>query len=394
MNLLRLAEQLAPDDQRTLLLSGEHCLRYHDKAQQCRACSDICPAGAIEPGTPPVLDADACQFCLACLPVCPTGAITAEDEVPALVRCTQVLGARRVELLCQLNPEVTRGVPGVEAAIRVRGCLAGLGSAALLLLAAGDVEQIVVRDDACDGCPWQKASSAVANQLVEAQATLALWGKERCLTLSGPADESWAPRPVYAADSPPVSRRDLFHLRHNETQTEAPVAGGNHPFRERLRQIYALQKLGAPLPEPAMAPLPLPGFATLAVGEGCTACGACARVCPTGALSLAIDDDGFCLTVAPHACIGCGMCAHVCAPAVLALESQPSYNDIFEGPSVWELQQGAVARCQRCRAPYPAATGSDFCAICDFRRKNPFGSVIPPGLQRRTATQTLREELS
>ena len=61
---------------------------------------------------------------------------------------------------------------------------------------------------------------------------------------------------------------------------------------------------------------------------------------------------------------------------------------------MWELQQGAVARCQRCRAPYPAATGSDFCAICDFRRKNPFGSVIPPGLQRRTATQTLREELS
>ena len=389
MNLLRLAEQLAPDDQRTLLLSGEHCLRYHDKAQQCRACSDICPAGAIEPGTPPVLDADACQFCLACLPVCPTGAITAEDEVPALVRCTQVLGARRVELLCQLNPEVTRGVPGVEAAIRVRGCL-GLGSGppAAGVATSSRLSCAMMPVTVVPG----EAGSAVANQLVEAQATLALWGKERCLTLSGPADESWAPRPVYAADSPPVSRRDLFHLRHNETQTEAPVAGGNHPFRERLRQIYALQKLGAPPPEQSTAPLPLPGFATLAVGEGCTACGACARVCPTGALSLAIDDDGFCLTVAPHACIGCGMCAHVCAPGPRPGDSR--LITTFRGPSVWELQQGAVARCQRCRAPYPAATGSDFCAICDFRRKNPFGSVIPPGLQRRTATQTLREELS
>lgn len=393
MNLLRLAEQLAPNENRALAFSGEHCLRYHDKAHECQACVDVCPTRAIELGRPPMLDASACQYCLACLPACPTGAITAEDEAPALAHCAQVLGVRRLELLCQLNPDVTRGVEGVEAAIRVRGCLAGLGSAALLLLAASGVEQIVVRDDACDGCPWERASREVVEQLEEARGLLALWGGEKSLRLSGSADESWAPRPVYAADSPPVSRRDLFRMQRGDAKPGGPVASGSHPFRERLRLVYALQKLGAPLTERATAPLPLPGLATVTVAEGCTACGACARVCPTGALSLAIGDEGFSLTFAPQACIGCGMCAHVCAPAVLSVESGPSYADIFESPAVWPLQQGAVAHCRRCRAPYPAATGSDFCPVCDFRRKNPFGSAMPPGL-RRTAAPTLREELS
>jgi ferredoxin len=394
MNLLRLAGQLAPDDRRALDYRGEHCLRYHDKAQTCQACSDICPTGALKPGTPPAFDASACQLCLACLPVCPAGALTADDEAPALAHCAQALGVRRLELICQLNPELVRGVHGVEAAIRVRGCLAGLGSAALLLLAANGVEQIVVRDDACDGCPWQRAGAEVKAQVSEARAMLALWDEEMRLCLSGGADESWEPRPVYAADSPPVSRRDLFRRPRSAATAEGPVTGGSHPFRERLRLIHALQKLGAPRPERATAPLPLPGFATLTVAEGCTACGTCARVCPTGALSLAIDDEAYSLTFAPQACIGCGMCAHVCAPAVLAVDSQPSFAEVFDGPAVWPLQQGAVARCQRCRAPYPAASGSAFCSICDFRRKNPFGSAIPPGLQRRPATPTLREELS
>jgi formate hydrogenlyase subunit 6/NADH:ubiquinone oxidoreductase subunit I len=141
------------------------------------------------------------------------------------------------------------------------------------------------------------------------------------------------------------------------------------------------------------APLPLSGFAALSVAEGCTACGACARVCPTGALALVVDEEEYRLTFAPQACIGCGMCAHMCAPAGLTVSSHPSFAEVFESAAVWTLQEGAVARCQRCRAPYPAATGSDFCPICDFRRRNPFGSTVPLALQRATNGASLREEL-
>jgi ferredoxin len=394
MNLLRLAEQLAPDDKRPLTLTGEHCLRYHDKAQACQACSDVCPAGAIEPGTPPVLDANACQHCLACLPVCPSGAIAGEDEGPALLRCAEALGARRLELLCQLNPQMERGTPGVEAAIRVRGCLAGLGSGALMALVANGVQQVVLRNDACEGCPWQQAGGAVEVRLEEARNMLALWGRESSLRLSGSGAKSWAARPIYMADSPPVSRRDLFRLQRSPAATNGPIAGGNHPFRERLRLVYALQKLGEPPTEQASASLPTASFATLDVGEDCTACGACARICPTGALSLAIDRESYSLTFAPQACIGCSLCANVCAPAALVVTKNPPYADVFAGPAVWVLQQGAVARCQRCRAPFPSATGSKFCAICDFRRQNPFGSAMPAALQSGPTRPSLREELS
>lgn len=394
MNLLRLAEQLAMEDSRTITLSGAQCVRYRDKMHRCRACGDICPVGAIEVGALPTLDTERCQRCLACLPACPTGAITGEDEVPSLLNCAAAVQARRLELLCQLNPDTDSGVPGVDAAVRVRGCLAGLGSATLILLAATGLDLIVVRTDACAVCPWKQASDEVIAQVGEARAMLAFWEYDTRLQLSGPAQDGWKTRPVYLADSPPVSRRDLFRVRHTESGQEAGPASGHHPFRERLRLVRALRLLGPPLAELAAAPLPLRGFAVLGTAGNCTACGACARICPTGAVALGVDDEVYRLTFSSQACIACEMCVHVCGPGALTANTAPTYAAIFDGPGVSTLQEGAVARCQRCRAPFPAATGSRYCAVCEYRRQNPFGTAVPPALAAMPVVATLRQELS
>lgn len=43
------------------------------------------------------------------------------------------------------------------------------------------------------------------------------------------------------------------------------------------------------------------------IGEDCVACGTCATVCPTGAIS-----EGDKYSIDPDVCISCGSCAEVC----------------------------------------------------------------------------------
>lgn len=51
----------------------------------------------------------------------------------------------------------------------------------------------------------------------------------------------------------------------------------------------------------------------LATGSGCFGCGACAAVCPTGAIAMTSDAKGFLYpSVSPDKCVSCGCCASTC----------------------------------------------------------------------------------
>ncbi len=50
------------------------------------------------------------------------------------------------------------------------------------------------------------------------------------------------------------------------------------------------------------------------IGEGCVMCGACAGVCPVGAIS---EGDGK-YEIDPDTCISCGACAGACPTGVIA----------------------------------------------------------------------------
>lgn len=60
-----------------------------------------------------------------------------------------------------------------------------------------------------------------------------------------------------------------------------------------------------------------PLFYGLAVRQGCTACGLCAAVCPTKALTFFREERQFHFD--PLLCKKCGLCAAHCQPEVLTL---------------------------------------------------------------------------
>jgi ferredoxin len=384
MKLLPLAQQLAEAIDTTIAFDEGRCLRTLDRFSECRDCFTICPAGAIEAGNPPTLDIDACFFCRACLPVCPIGAYTYTgiDAAKALVDCAGRMQARRFELFCQLNPNFDHGPLDIEAAIRVRGCLAGLGTGVYLALASQGPEKVLVRADACAGCTWQGLQPVIENQLHQAQTLLKQWGLDHVLAiLSQVSVAERTPPSIWKAESPPLSRHSLLHLTTRESDEAEEQDAATGRFRERVRVLRAVNQLStlggdaeAGVSPPKLGGL---GFATLAVSEACTACATCARVCPTEALVFSEKESEFQLTFTPRLCIGCDFCAHVCAPQAITFDHQPDFTAVFGGDIDLTVQQGDLAHCAKCKAPFAARTGSKLCPPCDFRRKNPFGYRPP-----------------
>lgn len=392
MNILSAAERLAAIDRAALRLDADRCLRARYPSRSagdvgsCARCVDLCPTGALAlgeaPASAPTFAMDQCAACLACLPACPAGALAAEDAVPAVLECaarTEAAEASAVELLCARHPTPDQGLSSDALGLRLRGCLAGLGVGAYVALAALGARRLVARTEACAQCEWRQLLPAINQQLEQARQLLAGRGFDGTVVSGGGSAATGVPRPLWEADNPPLSRRDLFRRLSRQSQVaaarawaagEAHIPGERGPGRDRRRIIRAIAALPVPTP-PAEQPgdLLLDGdFAQLAISDACTACGVCARACPTGALrfehSPVDGEERFALRLAPAECFGCGACVAVCAPAAIGLARPAAFAQVFCAPEPVTLASGRLARCQRCRALMAARPDQQLCDIC------------------------------
>lgn len=388
MSLTSIAQRIASiKDPSIVSFLPERCLHTLDQGAACTACFDLCPAGAITAGSPPVFEEQNCRGCLACLPVCPTGAYSAGDAVPNLLIHAGQLETPQVELLCQLHPKPHQGLPEQATGLVVRGCLAGLGAGAGMALAVSGFDRIIYRCDACAECPWGTLQTLIETQVKEVQQLLAPWGKAAvpvvCDTLSDPAN-----RPLVETEKPPVSRRDVFRLVSKQAKLAAARAivkddttQPRQPGRDRLRKLRAAFELGEP--SASQAVLPKSDFVQLYVNESCTACGTCVRVCPTQAIQLVMDIEKqrFRLVFYPQSCIDCGLCIRYCSPDALEAGGVPQFKHLFQTKKPVMLQAGDLKRCERCNTPFAAQPDEYLCPMCQFRAANPFGSQFLPGFK-------------
>ncbi len=386
MNLFNIADKFAALDRSDVTLDPGRCLHSKYRFSDCEACAEICPANAITKGKPPVLDTKACQGCLACLPVCPVGAFTADDAVAPLLNAVTHLEGAALELLCERNPRPELGFSENSTGIRVRGCLAGLGPGTYLALAPFNLEHILVRTDACLGCVWETLGEQVEAQVSQAKQLLGGWGRAEIIETASKTDTP-AERPLWKATNPPLSRRDLFLMAARQGQIaiarsieDGKPRSGHRPGRDRQRILGAVAHL--PTPE-TMESFGLGGmdFATLSVSENCTACGACARACPTAALMFTRNENEttFKLSLSARNCIGCDICTHVCAPASISVNHNPTFAMIFEKEWV-SLREGGLVKCEGCGVMIAVQPEIHFCTFCDYRKTHPFGSMPMPGM--------------
>ena len=73
------------------------------------------------------------------------------------------------------------------------------------------------------------------------------------------------------------------------------------------------------VPEPA--PPAYRGQVTLSV-ERCTGDGACARVCPSGAIAVTREDEGWLWELTDARCVFCGLCQDACPSQAIVLSGE------------------------------------------------------------------------
>ncbi len=193
-------------------------------------------------------------------------------------------------------------------------------------------------------------------------------GKQRDL-------EVWDPlRPVY-------SRRDLFTaFRKVATQAAVTVADQAMPAPPpaKLERHLPVQRalLSAALPRLLVEGAPPGSVSGLPVGkievsEACTACGLCARLCPSGALVFAQAQGEYSLSLSVPKCLGeaCRLCRLICPVQAVGFAEPVSPADLVaEAPLT--LRAGRIVACSRCGAPTAAAAdGQAVCHACQWTKR-------------------------
>lgn len=274
-----------------------------------------CPSSSLEVNPDEITIADSCDGCGLCVPACPQAALALgaatewfiTDEPVGLAACDR------------------------SGAAATRGCVHALGVRELLDGVAAGVHQWLLTTGDCGACrraPRPHARVEAAARRVDA--VLRARGA-RGVAVNGVDARTWS-----------AARRRARPLTEGEER------------RAFLRRFLR------PAPPPTTAPAPTapglrvprrPGalaFFSVAIDpSACTACHACARLCPTEALALETDADGTPLRYAirSDACTGCGVCEASCDDGAVAVT--------VDEPAADTSVPLRITRCETCFECHP-----------------------------------------
>ncbi len=352
------------------------CLWQRHQEAACNYCLNACPSGALQFSNREIhLNEDRCLGCGVCLSVCPVECFETEDwSERSLITTLQRLKTDNAEIACRLHPSPQEGTEPVPV-LQLGTCIAAISPG--LWFEIGLEYNLRLHLDACSDCPISHLSNYARQAILLANSWLQSCERPaRLEILDTPLPEpALNKRRVISAERPILNRRDfLFAFARSSgspnqafmclpdeiSETTSPENYSPHQpaWLRRLRDIYpvppneeAVTGRESPIEEgQTETPRPKSGcslWPTLSVAENCAACGACARYCPSGALTTKVIDNKFVHIFTPGVCIACGLCAQVCRSEALTRSYSIEANP-FEEKVMAERDIGS---CRKCGSP-------------------------------------------
>ena len=313
----RLVARFKNNEPPVLDFISRRCLRNRLQGNGCSRCLDECPVQAIslEQGSGVRIDQKRCVGCLACTAVCPVEALLGKDQRLS-VWPAKAAGREALRLCCEKAI-----VSGEEI---ILPCLGALAEEHLAALAAGvgagkGVRLSLIK---CGDCRAESVREILARRLANLESRLGSGGITGAVRLLLEEEEGGE-----LAES--ASRRAFFKAFreisfHAATETMAalqadPTQKEQHAHKHQPGRLAQLRQAVADADDPAVRAALLRLFFTLNVSEECNFCGACAGMCPTGALKNVREDEGKRLEFAWALCSGCGLCLEFCRKKALTL---------------------------------------------------------------------------
>jgi Fe-S-cluster-containing hydrogenase component 2 len=362
----------------------DRCLNRRHKDNRCALCL-ACPTGAITAAALSVqVNPEKCVACGLCASVCPTEAFTVKG--PALADLLRLAAGGRgasLEVACPRRSPFEKSRSSAGAVLRV-SCLGWLSPSILIAMVAQGITGFWLDDTACATCPIGSAHEAIERAADTANRLLTFLGRPPAVALyTKDADRLGKTRSleVWDPEQPVYSRRDLFSaFRRAATQTAVRVADQAMPapapakLPHRVPAQRALLSVALPhlivgsVPAGSLSGLPL---GRVEVSQACTACGLCARLCPTGALVFAQAGERYSLSFSVTECLGeaCRLCRLICPVQAVKLAEQAAPSQLVNVAPL-TLRAGTLVPCSRCGARMAApADGLAVCHACQWTKR-------------------------
>jgi ferredoxin len=401
------------------------CSRFRTPKSDCSLCVNLCPVGAVRltEGKPEITEA--CIDCGVCYSVCPNSVfkiggrddrkiiseikdkVKKKSEDEKIRRCEERSFSASQPLDFLISCE-----RGASEADLILPCLSRLTEVLLLEPILIGIHRIEILQPPCqEGCPLSKASPHINTIMQRIFYIYEMLGKRNALhvthcTLSSTETRTARPGSLKSqnSDDKTLSRREflgtiktrsaeivaasLLDIKPETKTKEAEATFRDVCFRKLenpkrslllkyIQGIFQTQNSPASLREAGRAEprtinrVDIPSkdaiLAEIEIASGCTGCGVCIKLCPTGALINRETDERFYLGFKADLCTNCQVCVKACMYGAIKIKDAVSMN-LLLAPTESRLFEAAKKTCPVCRLGF-IGTDSEFCPLCVDRSK-------------------------